>query len=223
MAETVRALTRALVDWVVTGTEPPPSRYPRIADGTLVAATPAATGFPAIPGVGFGDVNPVLEYDFGTSLDYNDLTGVITRQPPTVKRVLPTLVPAVDRDGNERAGVASVLHQAPLGTYLGWNVQSSGFFKGGLCGFQGGYVPFARTRAQREAAGDPRPSLEERYGTQDGYVCAARRAAEGLVVDRYLLPDDAQRLIADAARSALLPPSADATAEARRVAESVCR
>ncbi len=140
-----------------------------------------------------------------------------------MKRVLPTLVPAVDGDGNERAGVASVLHQAPLGTYLGWNVQASGFFKGGLCGFQGGYVPFARTRAQRDASGDPRLSLEERYGTQEGYVCAVRRAADTLVRDRYLLPADAERLVADAAKSALLPASADATPEARRVGESVCR
>ncbi len=223
MAETLRALTRALVAWVVEGTEPPPSRYPKVADGTLVAATRAATGFPAIPGVGFGEVNPLLDYDFGTSLDYNDLTGVISRQPPAVKRALPTLVPAVDADGNERAGVASVLHQAPLGTYLGWNIQASGFFKGGLCGFQGGYVPFARTRAGRQAADDPRPSLEERYGTQEGYLCAVRRAAESLVRDRFLLPEDAKRLIADAATAALLPGSADATAEARRVADGVCR
>jgi hypothetical protein len=223
MAETIRALTRALVDWVVEGTPPPPSRYPSIADGTLVAATPAATGFPSIPGVGFGDVNVMLDYDFGTSLHYNDLTGVITRQPPAVRRVLPTLVPAVDGDGNERAGVASVLHQAPLGTYLGWNVQASGVFAGGLCGFQGGYVPFARTRAQRDVSGDPRPSLEERYGTLEGYVCAVRRAADTLVRDRYLLAVDAERLVAAAAKSALLPASADATPEARRVGERMCR
>jgi hypothetical protein len=223
MTETRRALTRALVDWVVKATPPPASRYPKIADGTLVAATRDATGFPAIPGIGFGDVNPVLDYDFGAALDYSDLTGVIDRQPPFVKRALPTLVPAVDADGNERAGVASVLHQAPLGTYLGWNVQSSGFFKGGLCGFQGGYVPFARTRAERAASGDPRLSLEERYGTQQGYVCVVRHAAESLVRERYLLPDDARRLIADAAKAALLPAEADAGADARRVAEGLCR
>jgi hypothetical protein len=223
MADTFRALTNALVAWVVKGTEPPPSHYPKVADGTLVAATREATGFPTIPGLGFGDVNVVLDYDFGASLNYNDLTGVLTRQPPLVRRVLPTLVPAVDSDGNERAGVASVLHQAPLGTYLGWNVEGAGFFKGGLCGFQGGYVPFSRTRAQREAAGDPRPSLEERYGTQDGYACAVRRAADSLVRDRFLLPEDAERLIADAAKAALLPASANATPEARRVAERVCR
>jgi len=63
----------------------------------------------------------------------------------------------VDTDGNEVAGVASPLHQAPLGTYLGWNLQASGFFKGQLCGFTGGYVPFARTLADRLKSGDPRP------------------------------------------------------------------
>lgn len=237
MTDTIRALTRALVEWVVIGTPPPASRYPKVADGTLVAATREATGFPRIPGVGFGEVNPVLDYDFGPSLNYADLTGVVDRQPPdtrpgdaglraggpAVKRVLPTLVPAVDADGNERAGAPSVLHQAPLGTYLGWNVQASGFFKGGLCGFQGGYVPFTRTRAERAASGDPRPSLEERYGTQEGYLCAVRRATESLVRDRYLLPDDAQRLIAEAAKAALLPSFAEAGADARGVADRVCR
>jgi hypothetical protein len=223
MTETSRALTQALVDWAVKGTPPPSSRYPRIANGTLVSATREATGFPTIPGVGFGQVNPVLDYDFGASVNYPDLTGVIDLQPPAVKGVLRTLVPAVDADGNERAGVPSVLHQAPLGTYLGWNVRASGFFKGGLCGFQGGYAPFARTRAERAASGDPRLSLEERYGTQEGYMCAVRRAAESLVRDRYLLPDDARRLLAEAAKAGLLPASADARAEARGVADKVCR
>ena len=126
-------------------------------------------------------------------------------QPPIIKQIIPTLVPRVNADGNEIAGVASVLHQAPLGTYLGWNIQASGFLKDQICGFSGGYVPFATTRAERVEAGDPRLSLEERYGTQEGYVCTARRAAEGLVRDRFLLRADADRVIAEAAEQPRAP------------------
>jgi hypothetical protein len=87
----------------------------------------------------------------------------------------------------KRAAVPSVLHQAPLGTYLGWNLTAAGFFAGRGCGFSGGYVPFARTRAERQAAGDPRPSVEERYGTLEGYACVVEKAARRAVTERFLL------------------------------------
>jgi hypothetical protein len=225
MADTTRALTTALVDWVVRGTAPPPSRYPTLAAGTLVPATRAATGFPSIPGLTFTDhfVNAVLDYDFGQTFKYDDLSGVIARQPPLVKQVIPTLVPRVNADGNETAGIPSVLHQAPLGTYLGWNVQATGFFKGQICGFSGGYVPFAVTREARTTAGDPRPSIEERYGTQEGYVCAVKRAAGELVRDRFLLQGDADRLIEAAATSRVLPPASASAPDLRRIADLACR
>ncbi len=150
-ADTTRALTAALIDWVVKGTPPPPSRYPRLDRGELVAATKAALGFPDLPGLSFRDspVNPVLDYDFGPRFVANDLSGVISLQPPRIRRVIPTFVPKVNADGNETAGVPSVLHQAPLGTYLGWNLTAAGFFAGQGCGFAGGYVPFAKTEAER--------------------------------------------------------------------------
>jgi hypothetical protein len=221
----MRALTVALIDWVVNGTPPPASRYPTLADGMLVPATRAATGFPLIPGVQFPEnlVNAVLDYDFGPAFRYNDMSGVITRQPPPIKQVLPTLVPRVNQDGNEIAGVASVLHQAPLGTYLGWNIQASGFFKGQLCGFTGGYVPFAATKAERLQTNDPRLSLEERYGSQEGYVCVVRHAAEALVGERFLSREDADRTIAAAVRARVLPSGAEATPENRARGEEVCR
>jgi hypothetical protein len=225
MADSARALTAALVDWVVRGTAPPPSRYPTLVAGTLVPATRAATGFPAIPGLTFTDhfVNAVLDYDFGTSFHDDDLSGVIARQPPVIKQVIPTLVPRVNADGNETVGVPSVLHQAPLGTYLGWNVQTTGFFKGQICGFSGGYVPFAVTREARTKAADPRPSIEERYGTQEGYVCAVKRAAGELVRDRFLLQSDADRLIESAAKASVLPPASASASDLRRIADLVCR
>jgi hypothetical protein len=162
-----------------------------------------------------GLVNPVLDYDFGPRLQMNDLTGVITKQPPDIRQVIPTYVPVVNGDGNETSGVPSVLHQAPLGTYLGWNITADGYYKGQLCGFWGGYVPFARTRAERLQANDPRLSLEERYGTLEGYTCVVRRAAETAVRERFLLPKDAQRLISEAESSDAMP-SADVSTEANR-------
>jgi hypothetical protein len=151
-----------------------------------------------------GLINPLLDYDFGPGLELNDLTGVFARVPPRVVRVLPSLVPRVDADGNEPDGVPSVLAQVPLGTYLGWNAFAGGFYAGQGCGFAGGYVPFAPTRAERLAAGDPRPSLEERYGTHAGYVRRVRAAADASVAQRWLLREDADRLIAAAEASAVL-------------------
>jgi hypothetical protein len=194
------ALLVAMEEWISKGTPPPPSQFPRLIDGNLVAATKAAMGFPTIPGVTFKDnfENPLLDYDWGQDYKYNDLSGVISKEPPAIKQVLPLLVPKVNSDGNELAGVPSVLHQAPLGTYLGWNITAGGFFKGQLCAFTGGYVPFAKTKAERLASHDPRLSLEERYGNQAGYVAAVRKAAEKAVRDRFLLPEDAEQLIQQA-------------------------
>ena len=199
-SDTMRALLVAMVEWVMRGTPPPPSQYPRLADGTLVRATKAAMGFPTIPGLVFTDnfENPLQDYDFGPDFRYNDLSGVISKEPPPIKQVISLLVPRVNADGNEIAGVPSVLHQAPLGTYLGWNITASGFFKGQICAFTGGYVPFSKTKAERLGSGDPRPSLEERYGNQEGYISAVRAAAEKAVRDRFLLRDDADRLIQQA-------------------------
>ena len=206
VTDSLRALRTALVDWVVTGTLPPPSKYPRLDQGELAAPTQAALGFPAIPGVPLPDgiLNPLYDYDFGTQFNYKDVSGVITIQPLPIRQVLPTLVPTVDSDGNETSGIASVLHQVPLGTYTGWNINAAGFYKGHIRSNAGGYIPFARTRQERLAAGDPRLSLEERYGTHENYVGQVREAAERLVSERYLLRDDAERLIAEAEASKVL-------------------
>ena len=205
-SDTLRALLTALVDWVVKGTLPPPSQYPRLDRGELVAPTQAAMGFPAIPGVPLPDgiLNPLYQYDFGPRFHYNDLSGVVTMQPPPIRQVLPSVVTRVDADGNEVAGVASVLHQVPLGTYTGWNTNADGFYKGHIRTNAGGYIPFAKTKAERLASSDPRLSLEERYGTHEKYVAQVRAAAERLVRGRYLLQDDAERLIAQAEASKVL-------------------
>jgi hypothetical protein len=202
-AETLRALMVDLVDWVTKGTEPPPSQYPRIANGQLVKPTRAAMGFPNIPGAPSPDglINPLPDYDFGPGFHYNDLSGLITLEPPRVKQNIPLLVPKPDADGIDVGGVPSVLRQAPLGTYLGWNVTATGFYQGHMCGLNGGYIPFAKTKAERMQAGDPRLSIEERYASHDAYVAAVKAAAEKLVGQRFLLREDADKLIAQAAAS----------------------
>ena len=205
-SDTMRALMVALVDWVAKGIAPPPSQYPRLDRHELAAPTQAALHSPVIPGVPLPD-NAILkfyDYDFGREFRYNDLSGVISTVPPVIRQTLPNMVPVVDADGNETSGVASVLHQAPLGTYLGWNVFAQGFYKGQNCGLVGGFVPFSGTKAARVAAGDPRLSLEERYGSHDGYVAAVRAAAARQVRARFLLQEDADRLIAQAEASDVL-------------------
>jgi hypothetical protein len=202
------ALMRALARWVTRGTPMPASRYPRLADGTLGVPTRDGMGFPAIPGRPSPDflIQPLLDYDLGPAFRYTDQSGILTRLP-VVKQSLPQRVPTVDADGNEIAGVKSPLQLAALGTYTGWNVLSSGPFRGQMCIFGapvGGFIPFARTRAERLATGDPRLSLEERYQNHEGYVRAVAAGAATLVSEGFLLPSDAEIMIRQADASAVL-------------------
>jgi hypothetical protein len=151
-------------------------------------------------------INPVLDYDFGDDFDYSDGSGIQSIQPPKIKRVIKMLVPRVDADGNELGGVPVVLRDAPLGTYLGWNITAAGFHQGKICNYEGGMIPFAKTKAERLASGDPRFSLEERYGNHAGYVIAVTTAAANAVAQGFLLQADANALIAAAASSNVLNP-----------------
>jgi len=201
-------LLGALTDWVTKGTPMPASKYPTIAGGTLVPNTSAAMGYPTIPGKPSPEhlVYPLLDYELGAHFNYKDQSGLLTTLPK-VKQVLPQLVVKVDADGNEIAGVKSPLQMAPLGTYTGWNVMSSGPFKGQMCQFAspvGGFIPFAKTKDERLASGDPRPSLEERYRTHEGYVQALGAAARALVHEGYLRPADADAMIGQAEASSVL-------------------
>jgi hypothetical protein len=178
-------------------------------EGQLVEASKKALAFPTIPGLRASApeptfINPVLDYDWGPQFDRIDASGVPTNAPPRIKQVIRTLVPRVNADGNEVGGVPVVLLDAPLATYLGWNITANGFHKDKLCTYAGGMVPFATTRAERAASGDPRPSLEERYKDHAGYVEAVRKAAANAVAQRFLLQRDADALIAAADRSRVL-------------------
>ena len=225
--QTVNALRVHFRNWVMDGVLPPDSVYPTLngkkADvgktrgknvADLVEADKQAMGFPTIPFPGLrpttpepGFINPVLDYDWGPLFNYTDASGIPTNAPPPIKQVINMLVPRVDADGNEIGGVPVVLTDAPLGTYLGWNVTADGarpFHKGQLCDYVGGMIPFAKTRAERLASGDPRLSLEERYGTHGGYVQAVSKAAAYAVSTGFLLQADATALIAEADASNVL-------------------
>jgi hypothetical protein len=180
----MRALLVAMERWVRDGVAPPPSRHPRLQDGTLVRATEVA--FPALRGVtsprkafpGVRGANRLLPRDGG------------------VGAPLPLLVPQVDRDGNSRGGIRLPDIAVPLATHTGWNYRSAAI--GGTDQFFpliGAYIPFARTKAEREQSGDPRPSIEERYQSREHYLKLVQEAAAPLVREGYLLSDDVPTIV----------------------------
>lgn len=210
--ELVNALSVHFRQWVMKNTLPPASRYPTLRAQQLVEPTKAALNFPTLPGLRAtlpepGFINPVLDYDWGPEFNANDVSGIIANPVPRIKQVIRLLVPKVDTDGNEIGGVPVVLRDAPLGTYLGWNVTAGGerpFHAGKICTYTGGMVPFAKTRAERIANNDQRLSLEERYIDHAGYVAAVKKATANAVEQRFLLQKDADALIALAERSGVL-------------------
>jgi Alpha/beta hydrolase domain len=206
--ELTNVLRLAMRNWITNGTPPPPSRFPTLAGGTLVDPTQAAMGFPSgVPGVPASIflpenfVNPVFDYDWGPLFNEFDATGVPTNIPPPIKSVIKMKVPKVDADGNELGGVPTVLRDAPLGTYLGWNITTTGFHVGQVCNYVGGMIPFAHTRTERLANGDPRLSLEERYGSHNGYVSKVSAAALNAFFQGYLLKSDVGSLVSQAQAS----------------------
>lgn len=205
-ADQFNATLDNIVNWVVNGVAPPPSVYPRLSLGQLVVDTPAAMNFPNIPGFSLPAnlVNPLLGYDFGPLFNTLTQTGIITVQPPQIVAAYPTYVVKTNTDGNEVSGIPSVNHQAPLGTYTGWNTWAGGGRKGEICNLNGSFYPFAVTQAARVAAGDPRPSLEERYGTHAGFVCVVKLAARNALNQRFLRQSAATALVAAASGSAVL-------------------
>ena len=206
----VRALYQDLEDWVVAGTAPPDSQVPKISDGTLVQ--PSAVAFPQIPGVTYTGLHTTYSMlDFGPDYKEQDVSGIASLLPPAyLGRDYAILVPQVDADGNDKAGIRSVDVAAGLGTNTGWNytnVPGRIDLAGGpaVPGLVGSYFPYAKTQADRVASGDPRPSLEERYSTQAGYVQAVTTVANDLVAKRFMLRADADAAIAAAAAKQVLP------------------
>jgi len=181
-APALRALLVDLDEWVTKGNAPPASRVPRIADRTLVA--PGEAGFPAMRGVeGPRGTNAIARF-----------ADWVHPKPQGGTQYRP-LVPRVDQDGNEIAGIRLPDIAAPLATYTGWNVYAAPFPAGELCDRDGSLLPFVKDAAERAAKEDPRASLVERYGGREAYVGKVTAVAQALVRDRLLLPEDAERYI----------------------------
>ena len=189
---TLRALLVALDEWVTRGTNPPRNAVPRRADGTLVPSLPQeGMGFPHIPSVTYnGRLHEGDLLDFGTAA-----RGVLTTLPPLLSgSPYPVFVPRTDDDGNDIAGIRMVEIEVPVATYTGWGLRA-GPAAGDGCDAFGQKIAFARTAAERLAAGDPRPSLEERYPTHDAYVAQVWRAALRLQKNGLLLEEDVRRYV----------------------------
>jgi hypothetical protein len=196
---TWRALLVAMDNWVRMGTPPPPSQVPTLAAQTLVDAK--QVGFPEIPGVQSPrEVMPGAR-----------VANSLLPEGAAPGALLPHLVPEVDADGNERGGIRFPEVEVPLATHTGWNYRHPSI--GGthlLVDLLGSYVPFARTKAEREQRGDPRLSIQERYPSRDAYLAKVKASAAALVKARYLLADDVEQFVrrASAYWEALMMPAA---------------
>jgi hypothetical protein len=194
-----RALFLALNDWVTTGKEPPASRLPRIANGTLAPPLPqSGMGFPEIPGVTYnGLMTTRYRVDYGPRF-YTE--GIMDLNPPTFVApyqnnplngpIYNNMIPTTDADGNDIAGVRLPEVRVPLNTYTGWALRAEPNKDDG-CEGSGQRIPFPATKAAREASGDPRLSVEERYPSFFDYYYRVTQAVDDFVAEGFMLPEDA--------------------------------
>jgi hypothetical protein len=191
----LRALLDALDAWVTHGTPPPASRVPSRAAGTLASVAEVQSRFPQIPGIIFPrEPDRLFVQEHGPEFE----RGMIAKEPPEVDtaKEYAVLLPQVDADGNDLAGVRTPHLEVPLATFTGWNLRLPGCAEQDLASLNGSYLPFARTADERSQGGDPRPALQERYRSKVHYVRAIAVAAQRLVEQRLLLEEDADRYVA---------------------------
>ena len=189
----MRALVHALDRWASADVEPPDSRFPSRPKGTLVLPDSAGMSFPSIPKLAYdGRVNGLRVTDYSV-------------QPPKEGKEYLVFVPKVDADGNDVPRIRMPAVEVPKATYLGWNQRREGHAEGALCSTTGSYIPFAETRSERKASGDSRPSIEERYPSQEAYAEKVTEAVNRLLKDRLLLEEDAKRIVAELQRLVLTP------------------
>jgi hypothetical protein len=189
---TFRAMLANLDAWVKEGKEPPPSRYPKIAAGELVPL--AGVRFPRLPGVSF-PTHMHLAYPSNYGPDFRT-KGIATQEPPEIGQPYPLMVPQVDADGLDVAGIRMPELAVPLATYTGWNLRAPEIGAPEQLATQiGSFIPFAHTKAERQQSRDPRLSIEERYSGKDDYLKKFETAAKSLADQRYLLPQDVAPLV----------------------------
>jgi hypothetical protein len=184
----MRALLVALFEWLEHRVAPPDSRFPSRADGSLVTLAEARATFPRLPQVNFPNV-------------LNELRLRDHSVEPIESIAYPVFVQATDADGNALGGIRHPMVDAPLATHTGWSLRASGYGEGELFTIQGSMIPFATTEAERQRTGDPRPSVEGRYASRDVWAARLAAATDRLVVERLLLPEDGDRLLAAAQES----------------------
>jgi hypothetical protein len=191
----MRALLVAMNKWVTDGTAPPASALPRVENGTLVA--PDKLKFPTVPSVNVASVpHKAYRADYGPDFIKK---GIVVNEPPKITSAFPILVPQVDADGNEVAGIRLPELAVPVATYTGWNLFNE---KSGpvnvVSSMQGSFIPLPRTKAERDRNGDPRRSVEERYRGRDQYLADVTRAANDLAAKGYLLRSDVAAIVEQA-------------------------
>jgi Alpha/beta hydrolase domain len=193
----MRALMLAFDRWVRDGVEPPPSTYPRIADGTLVTIAAHALAFPRIPGFRLPESNlrpPRL--DLGSRFETDRIADEV---PPSMGKPFETLVPKPDVDGVDQGGIALPEVLVPLGTRTGFNTRNDAAgFPWATGRWDGSFVPFPRTDTERQASGDPRPSLQARYANRAAYEAKVRSAAAAIVAQGFLLAEEVDALVDEA-------------------------
>ena len=185
----LRAALVNLDRWVTDGVEPPASQHPRLDDGTAVPQSDYLVSLPSIPGQSAPDKSRlwrIREIDVGPASSVG-----IAAYPVKEGREYPCLVSAADADGNELAGIRLPDLTVPVGTHAGWNLRhpDTGAPEQ-LMSMQGSTHWFAATETQRRTAGDPRPSVAERYADRGDYARQVKAAAEKLAEGGYLLHED---------------------------------
>jgi Alpha/beta hydrolase domain len=192
----MRALLVALDRWTNAAAAPPASAYPSLHEGTLMSVDAYRAAFPRGIGLTPPDENlrePRL--DFGPRFASE---GIADHVPPRQGRPFETRVPGPDADGNDRGGVRLVELQVPLGTHTGWNQRAPQTgFAWATARFDGSFVPFARTEAERRSSEDPRPSIESRYPTRGAYLAKVQAAAKHQMTAGFLLPEDVERAVSE--------------------------
>lgn len=199
------AMVLILDQWVDKQTPPPPNNFPTLKNGGLVTLGEYRMLFPKVAAFEPPQVMAQLDVlDFGP--DFGPTGGRMTGLPPSHGAAYQLYVPRPDADGMATGTHRPMEIAAPLGTNVGWNIRREGNRAGDLCGLEGSFIPFAKTKTERIAANDPRPSLEERYGDHAGFVMKVRNAAADLVRSRFMLQADADAWIDAAERSDVLKP-----------------
>jgi hypothetical protein len=186
----LRALLLRLIDWVSRDYPPPENHFPHLVDGTLISI--ADIRFPELPGIEFPQlIHQAYRVDYGPRWEQ----GIIDIQPPKLGKPFLSLVPSVDEFGNEIGGIRNVEVRVPLATYTPWHLRKGDTFANReLTDFLGTFIPLSRSEKERIGMNDPRPSVETLYPSRTQYLRQVRDAAQELVKEGLLLPEDVSRV-----------------------------